>query len=92
MLRIHPLLCINSSKVYCKFLNILFQSFSILVLIVAKCIVNTNSNGVLNVLNAVLIVAKCIVNLVSNHFLSLQDYVLIVAKCIVNYLDKSTSS
>ena len=59
--------CINSSKVYCKCQILKVLLCHLLVLIVAKCIVNMayNNDFDLNVL--VLIVAKCIVNF---HILS----------------------
>ncbi len=39
------------------------MKYSITVLIVAKCIVNRNTLGILKAANSVLIVAKCIVNI-----------------------------
>ena len=69
---------------YCKFLHILSDRNSLLVLIVAKCIVNVyGKNGQLNMIH-VLIVAKCIVNRFNDDILVRKAYVLIVAKCIVN--------
>ena len=54
--------CINSSKVYCKFISLPFQLSLCLVLIVAKCIVNRQNaiDELSKVL--VLIVAECNVN------------------------------
>ena len=55
-----------------------------LVLIVAKCIVNTGKPSTNNVPCCVLIVAKCIVNLSIKCTITGSEFVLIVAKCIVN--------
>ena len=75
---------INSSKVYCKYLLPTKLFFFIKVLIVAKCIVNSQFTLSFATNFKVLIVAKCIVNFskkVKGYFYYL---VLIVAKCIVN--------
>ena len=84
--RIIKNLCINSSKVYCKFL--LSRNAQVLarVLIVAKCIVNYNEVFNQGRKEKVLIVAKCIVNQFFDTLILLKFLVLIVAKCIVNLL------
>ena len=56
------LLCINSSKVYCKFISHTSSTDVSIVLIVAKCIVNYFKGFLGLRKNFVLIVAKCIVN------------------------------
>ena len=53
---------INSSKVYCKFLNLNLGEERFIVLIVAKCIVNAVFCDFKKGYAYVLIVAKCIVN------------------------------
>ena len=53
------------------------------VLIVAKCIVNTNISYFITKIFKVLIVAKCIVNVTVGGTYESQFGVLIVAKCIV---------
>ena len=53
---------INSSKVYCKSCYFFCFIHCLLVLIVAKCIVNKPAANIKVVNTAVLIVAKCIVN------------------------------
>ena len=55
-----------------------------IVLIVAKCIVNSVSTIVPKTFPEVLIVAKCIVNEFLLVDTKTQNVVLIVAKCIVN--------
>ena len=63
----HFLLCINSSKVYCKcYFRNRFKA-SRFVLIVAKCIVNIPCKSADKFLVSVLIVAKCIVNTTINY-------------------------
>ena len=62
----------------------LFVIITILVLIVAKCIVNNNQMYKLMLDGQVLIVAKCIVNRIQVERYMGMSYVLIVAKCIVN--------
>ena len=57
--------CINSSKVYCKFLNLNLGEERFIVLIVAKCIVNAVFCDFKKGYAYVLIVAKCIVNFIS---------------------------
>ena len=54
--------CINSSKVYCKFRHPVSFSRIFMVLIVAKCIVNSPIMFLMPTKDMVLIVAKCIVN------------------------------
>ena len=69
---------------YCKCTFTLLFSAFVLVLIVAKCIVN-NYQKVENITESnVLIVAKCIVNHDFMIVQGLRTAVLIVAKCIVN--------
>ena len=57
---------------------------ALIVLIVAKCIVNSFAIIGMNMNVLVLIVAKCIVNINTLKKLEYELYVLIVAKCIVN--------
>ena len=59
--------CINSSKVYCKFISCSSISSNPSVLIVAKCIVNAKIESNIEELENVLIVAKCIVNFRKQH-------------------------
>ena len=54
------------------------------VLIVAKCIVNSEVKIEANYTSIVLIVAKCIVNGINSETNGAISCVLIVAKCIVN--------
>ena len=54
--------CINSSKVYCKYIKERILIIKELVLIVAKCIVNVKLMHLIPHRDFVLIVAKCIVN------------------------------
>ena len=76
--------CINSSKVYCKFLTAFTGLSNFNVLIVAKCIVNSNwlkiNKSKTNSINSSKVYCKSLMYLIKNHNLS----VLIVAKCIVN--------
>ena len=58
--------------------------YFVIVLIVAKCIVNLVVYKALVLLFLVLIVAKCIVNLTALNVTNVLEKVLIVAKCIVN--------
>ena len=60
-------MCINSSKVYCKLFSSTSFNIFMLVLIVAKCIVNYYYLLRTITYLAVLIVAKCIVNPNSMH-------------------------
>ena len=69
---------------YCKFLQVLQEKLKNEVLIVAKCIVNLESNNSNIALFLVLIVAKCIVNTYGGSQYINILFVLIVAKCIVN--------
>ena len=78
---------INSSKVYCKFTFYKIRRFKGFVLIVAKCIVNANTEYNEQTYRLVLIVAKCIVNYEKIIIDSTYELVLIVAKCIVNVKD-----
>ena len=71
---------------YCKFVILAAKGLRLLVLIVAKCIVNEEVAEFIADTTVVLIVAKCIVNLGSRFNLDELNYVLIVAKCIVNSL------
>ena len=59
----YQLICINSSKVYCKLKINLLPFLRQIVLIVAKCIVNVIGTETGELREMVLIVAKCIVNL-----------------------------
>ena len=69
---------------YCKWFITCLIIFTVLVLIVAKCIVNgINELAGLNA-TIVLIVAKCIVNIINQLKAKILAFVLIVAKCIVN--------
>ena len=61
-----------------------------LVLIVAKCIVNIKVYMDVEESQAVLIVAKCIVNPVEFITCISSSFVLIVAKCIVNHDTRGT--
>ena len=76
---------INSSKVYCKCFKSETVRLNSTVLIVAKCIVNSEVKIEANYTSIVLIVAKCIVNSDVSGFISKSSPVLIVAKCIVNF-------
>ena len=76
--------CINSSKVYCKYFSGSWYGRFLVVLIVAKCIVNSIMSCISVSKSIVLIVAKCIVNRVAACGLNKCTKVLIVAKCIVN--------
>ena len=69
---------------YCKLSPTCISFIGTLVLIVAKCIVNTCNKLCLIRQQSVLIVAKCIVNLCIQLRNSRLMVVLIVAKCIVN--------
>ena len=71
---------------YCKCQILKVLLCHLLVLIVAKCIVNSISFGFSVSKRKVLIVAKCIVNLLSAQEKYVKQIVLIVAKCIVNTL------
>ena len=55
---------------YCKYFEALEKFLSLLVLIVAKCIVNSKNFIIISDVSSVLIVAKCIVNKEKNilHF------------------------
>ena len=79
--------CINSSKVYCKWLFPEIREGWKVVLIVAKCIVNVLSVAAVVGFTKVLIVAKCIVNFTKEVYLIKYGNVLIVAKCIVNTIN-----
>ena len=69
---------------YCKSC-LKFAKFSQnLVLIVAKCIVNSFRNSIDNLKTSVLIVEKSIVNVAEEKDVKEALDVLIVAKCIVN--------
>ena len=75
---------------YCKFISAIDTIFPMLVLIVAKCIVNTKISTPNSSKIPVLIVAKCIVNILENIILNGILDVLIVAKCIVNLLSPAS--
>ena len=69
---------------YCKCKKACKDGMHVIVLIVAKCIVNSVIPLFQYKLLFVLIVAKCIVNADLEHVKFKFIYVLIVAKCIVN--------
>ena len=64
---------------------------SAMILIVAKCIVNSCNDSTKQSKLEILIVAKCIVNTSREMFQLFRQEILIVAKCIVNFncFDKS---
>ena len=69
---------------YCKLYWYAPFNSNIIVLIVAKCIVNSAFISSYLLKASVLIVAKCIVNTGQKILFRGLDDVLIVAKCIVN--------
>ena len=69
---------------YCKDDFSSAYDIPVIVLIVAKCIVNIIQFYFIQGIKYVLIVAKCIVNELENMLYDCDYKVLIVAKCIVN--------